>query len=323
MVCLASGRKAGVDLRLLPARAALLGTAVLMLVGAVACSAGPEAGEQVSFDTVDGDPDWSPDGRLIAFVSSRGGGGIYVIHSDGRGLRRLVRAEASDVDWSPDGSAIAFAEEDGIYVMSVKEGGPRRILRGNGFSHPVWAVDGRRLAVVKEEPDLSTAIYMVLRDGRGKKRLLPRNRRAVGAAQPGSIAAVSETEPSWSPDGRRIAFQAADGHVVVARIADGFRREIAGFAAYEPAWSPDGKLIAYQCEGDVCVANAEGSRDPRRVASDGGDPSWAPDSRRLVFEHYLYGGTGYFSRPQSLSTIDVGNGHVLKLTFGPNHFSNP
>ena len=56
-------------------------------------------------------PNWSPDGSLIAFTSSEGGGGdeppgIYVMNSDGSGRTRL--AEGSNPVWSPDGKKIAF-----------------------------------------------------------------------------------------------------------------------------------------------------------------------------------------------------------------------
>ena len=63
--------------------------------------------------------DWSPDGTLIAF-SSRGtstyNGGIYTIHPDGTGLKRLTTAPGpnfSDVfpDWSPDGKRIVFSSD--------------------------------------------------------------------------------------------------------------------------------------------------------------------------------------------------------------------
>ncbi|HEX2433207.1 MAG TPA: hypothetical protein VHI55_04570 [Gaiellaceae bacterium] len=297
-------------------RGAMLVSAILLLFASVGCGSG--IGEQVSFDTRDADPDWSPNGQLIAFVSSRGGGGIYVIRPDGSGLRRLLRGYASDVDWSPNGRMLAFTRADGIYVVPSDRGRARRVLRGPHYSLPAWAPDGRRLAIVKDEPDDSTALYVVELDRHSPRRLLPRYRGGIGDARPGSPAALSETEPAWSPDGREIAFQAGgDGYIVIAHVDGGHRREIVAGGAYEPAWSADGRLIAYQCEGELCVTNADGSGQTRRLAQDGGDPSWAPDSRRLVFEDYVYGGRNYFSNPQSLSIIDVQGGDARKLTFGP------
>ena len=291
-------------------------------VGAVAIvhrlASGNELGSDVvPFDTADARPDWSPDGRLIAFDSNRAGGGIYLIHPDGGGLRRLIRAPgASDVDWSPKGRLIAFAGNDGIYVVSAIGGSERRVLRGKQFSLPAWAPNGKRLAIVKEEPDSSSSIYTVRPDGRRLRRLLPRFRGAVGDAQAGSPAALSESEPAWSPDGASIAFEAGDGQLVTASVKNGRRQILVSKGAYEPAWSPDGKLIAYQCAGDVCVVNAQGGAS-RRLATGGGSPSWAPDARRLVFERYLYGGSFYGSNPSSLSAIDIRDRKMWKLTFGP------
>jgi Tol biopolymer transport system component len=273
-------------------------------------------GEEVSFETADFSPDWSPDGRLIAFESNRGSGGLYLIRPDGEGLRQLVRGEAGDLDWSPDGRRLAYVGKNGVYVATAAGKEPMRVLRGAGFSLPTWSPDGRRLAVVKEEPDLSTAIYTVGPDGRGLKRLLPRYRGSVGYAQPGSSMAVSETDPAWSPNGRSIAFQAGDGQIVVANVATGRRRLIASFGAYEPAWSPDGQLIAYQNQGELFVANADGSGDVRRLAWDAGHPSWAPDSRRLVFDHVLYNNRVWGAHPSSLSIVDTASGDIRKLTFG-------
>lgn len=304
-----------------PNQLAALAIAGLLVLVFSACSL--DSGE-VSFLTYDGDPDWSPDGRTIAFVSSRGKGGLYVLGSDGKGLRLVIGGEARDLDWSPDGRMLAFTRDDGIYVIKSTGGKPRRVLAARNaadvpsLSWPTWAPDGKRLAFVKRLPDGSSAIHVVRLDGHGARRLLPKYRGSVGDARPGSPAALSEMEPAWSPDGKEIAFQAGDGQLAIARLTDGRRRVLADQVAYEPAWSPNGRLLAYQCEGELCVVNVDGS-EPQRLASDGGDPSWAPDSHRLVFEHYLYSTeAGLFTGDaQSLTIYDLRTGDSEKLTYGP------
>jgi Tol biopolymer transport system component len=294
---------------------------LLLALLPVACTEYPK---YVSFSTVDCDPDWSPDGRFIAFASTRedGSTGIYVVRPDGRGLRRLFSGTASQVDWSPDGRRIAFVGVDGIYVMrSDGRRRPMRILRGREFSLPAWTPDGHTLAVVKDERDLTTAIYVVRLDGGGLRRLLP---PLLARSDPRwSIVAASETEPAWSPDGRQIAFDSGHGRLVAVRIAEGNRRQIAS-EGFSPAWSPNGRLIAFQCgsAGALCVANADGSGDIRQLTSEGGDPSWAPGSRRVVFD--VYHSRGHF-RPQarSLSFVDVTGGGLREVTYGPSPPANP
>ena len=94
------------------------------------------------------DPDWSPDGRRIAYSADRTG--IYVVSSSGGKPRMLTRAprDAGDVEprWSPDGKWLLFTRAStsyGIYVIS-STGGKPRLLRTNA-SAGAWSPDGKRI----------------------------------------------------------------------------------------------------------------------------------------------------------------------------------
>jgi Tol biopolymer transport system component len=250
------------------------------------------------------------------------------VRPDGTALQRLFRGAASDVDWSPDGRRIAFRGEGGIRVL--RRGGRRsaRIL-DQRFYLPVWAPDGRGLAVVKEERDLTTRIYIVRPDGTGLHELHPSH---VSRSDPKwSILAGSETEPAWSPDGRRIACEEGDGRIVAVEVASG-RGHVIATEGYEPAWSPNGKLIAFLSESALWVANADGSGDLHRLVSTegmpaaaylaGGNPSWAPDSQRIVFEVLLDRGR-YLQRASALSMVDLAGEDLRTVTFGGSAWDDP
>jgi TolB protein len=103
-------------------------------------------------------PAFSPDGKHIAFGSSRDGDfDLYVMNADGSGVRRLTRSPGLDMRpaWSPDGRRIAFtSNRDGryqVYVMNADGSSPRRVTCGaERDDYPGWHPDGKHLVIVSE-----------------------------------------------------------------------------------------------------------------------------------------------------------------------------
>ncbi len=108
---------------------------------------------------------------------------------------------------------------------------------------------------------------------------------------------ANDREPSWSPDGTRIAFTSNrdDGNSEIYVMgADGSDpTRLTRDTAYdsEPSWSPDGTRIAFTSNrddprGEVYVMGADGS-DPTRLTDNGDaydrEPSWSPDGTRIAF----------------------------------------
>ena len=73
-------------------------------------------------------PEWSPDGRRIAFEGGDGTNGIYVVSADGSFRVRLARHGRTPA-WSPDGRKLAFFSGSRIYLMNADGSGQRNLTR--------------------------------------------------------------------------------------------------------------------------------------------------------------------------------------------------
>ena len=192
----------------------------------------------------DMDPDWSPDGTKIAFVSRRTGEyQIYVMDADGKNQIKLTDGplEKRDPDWSPDGGKIAFTVRDRRSRIDVMDAdGENRVVLENEASRPAWSPDGGQIAFVSGR-DGGSEIYVIGADGQGLERL--------------TDDFLSGHSLSFSPDGRRIASDSTHGefyHIYVMG-ADGKKRKWLTHNRehhVHPTWSPDGRTIAYVVSDD-------------------------------------------------------------------------
>jgi Tol biopolymer transport system component/formylglycine-generating enzyme required for sulfatase activity len=181
---------------------------------------------------IDTHPVLSPDGTMIAFERFRGGqSDIYIMNSDGDGLRPLV-ANAARPSWSPDGTQLVFestADNDlGLFVVAPDGQNRARLLDYGTL--PAWSPDGESIAFVND-----FGIYVMNADGSSPRPVV------IG----GRIIA---SHPTWSPDSTQIAFHALDsGRRIYTVNADGtdMRAITNGPEDNTPSWSPDGAYIVF------------------------------------------------------------------------------
>ncbi|QEL18059.1 DPP IV N-terminal domain-containing protein [Limnoglobus roseus] len=144
-------------------------------------------------------PRFSPDGKQVAWVSTRDGNPeIYTVNADGKGIKRLTSEVAYDLQpaWSPDGKRIAFSSarngRQKIYTMKPDGSDLKRLTEGDHLdSWPVWSPDGKRIAFVSNRAG-NYDIWLMKADGKDARNLTDHE--------------AQDTSPTWSPDGKRLAF---------------------------------------------------------------------------------------------------------------------
>ena len=243
----------------------------------------------------DTSPRWSPDGRRIAFVSTREEKPqLYVMSPFGGEAERVTELKGGvrQLQWSPDGKSIAIVAD-----------------------HEPTSEEEKR---VKDKDDA-----IVVDTGYKFTRLMIVD-VATHKARTISMADATVSDPQWSPNGQEIAYttnptpRADDGSFsdiwIVPASGTGTARRLVQNEGPDgsPRWSPDGASIAYvtSAASDVrqtqlAVVAAQGGT-PRMVAPSflyqPSTPNWSPDGRTIYFSASTRTTTQLYAVPASGGT---------------------
>jgi TolB protein len=218
----------------------------------------------------DSEPAWSPDGQWVAFertfIKARGEAvRLFLVRTNGKDLHALTPAIVNGVvadehpTWSPDGSMIAFSSNrtghPELYVVKANGTGLRQLTNTiNTVENlePAWSPDGTSIAFVRREwnngpelmPSIPTASIYTLSFTTTSRTALHRvTNPPMGR---------TDSQPAWSADSRRIAFQSDrpgnwDIYVTGRWLSSLSLTRVASSKSNEvhPTWGPFGDQIAF------------------------------------------------------------------------------
>jgi Tol biopolymer transport system component/DNA-binding winged helix-turn-helix (wHTH) protein len=243
-------------------------------------------------------PAFSPDGTRLAFARalSFSATDLYVLRLPGGPPQRLTfdGLTIDGVAWTSDSREIVFSSRRGgsfnsLWRIRADGGNPERVSAfGEDVISPAISRDGNRLAYTRRLDDMN--IWDVALAANGQ----------VTSRAPRIASTFRDSDPDFSPDGRRIAFTSGRNGSFGIWVSDsdgGNPRLLFDGGAYvtgSPRWSPDGRRIAFDTRANdpakvgnpsIWTVNADGG-DLRRVTpAHTGDvaPSWSCDGAWIYF----------------------------------------
>jgi len=231
---------------------------------------------------------------------------IWTVRDDGTSLRRLTdsgpRFASGDAQpaWTPDGTRIVFsralsgAAQGGsrIFVTGAR-GGPvvqltPTVAAGAQFHSdyaPVVSPDGGTIVFQSDRPfsgrpeggRFDSDLYAMDLDGGNLRVLVP--------------GPTNDTDPAFSPDGRRVLFTRYDvpfrnPRIISVDAATGrapYQHTITGLPTAGATFSPDGRYIALAIVSHLFTMRADGSQLQSRVATPSFEPTWVGDGGSIIY----------------------------------------
>jgi Tol biopolymer transport system component len=211
--------------------------------------------------------------------------------------------------------AIYGVRADGSGQGRLTDGGPEAVDSPAELffqTEPAFSSDGTKIAFASRR-DRRSHIYVMRADGSGTMQL--------------TTGKHEDSSPTWSPDGKHIAFERDRMLFVVEPSGAGLRRigTTIGGEDRDPSWSPDGRFIAYvrREQGfsthEIWRIHPDGT-EPRQVTrlnASSYTPSWSPDSRRVAFSSNANDGR------YQLYTITAAGKDLRRLTYLPADYFDP
>jgi Tol biopolymer transport system component len=225
-------------------------------------------------------------------VATDGRWAIFLVRPDGSDVHEIaadVPGEHKAPAWSPDGKRLAFVVQDGdhpdgsIWTANADGSGAALLSAGGaecpvGLFHPAWSPDGTKLAVVCY-PGGSDHESVAVMDLATKSIL-----RLANFTHPDAV----DSAPTWSPDGRTIAFC---------------------ILHYDPT-------VSFVAGSVVATVPAAGGEVQRLTSPDAfmSDPDWGPDGAELVMNSYDLGTISSTAKPSNLYAIRPDGSGLRQLT---------
>jgi Tol biopolymer transport system component len=252
-------------------------------------------------------------GRLLLLTcdrvppASKGASHLRTMRPDGTAFRTILRFDAESTDncsidqatWSPNGKRVLYSTFRGIWTIRA-DGKRKRSILDVGSS-AAWSPNGREVVFVQRvEESQADALFRVRLDGSGLRRITPPVESEIYG-------------PSWSPNGRTIAFTVWNNsqESIWTVGANGSRLRKIAEKARLPGWSPDGRRIIFTDRLSILTMAPDGSRrrqiTPPVLEHETFQATYSPDGTKIAYvrDWRVYVVTARGKRAHRVSPVDT------------------